>query len=590
LYQWQRDAFNAWAKAGYRGVVEAVTGAGKTRLALEAIRQRIRVGGRCAVIVPTVALQDQWVQVLQQLENVTVGRLGGGRAYQPRDIVVAVVNSASARFADQAFVQEMLGDGEGLIVLDECHRYGADWFQRALSDGFRYRLGLTATYERTDDGLKDYVTPYLGRIVFRLDYHRALAEQVISRFKVAFLGVAFTGTERKEYDQRLRQERKAYRELRGSGQVRLNPFGTFLKDVQRINKNRKEYGHLSRVAGRYLQARAACLRITANAEAKQSVVQSLAPAMHNAHRSILFTSTQESAHTTRESLEDQGLSAAAVDAATPQASRRRVMIEFAEGGIDALCAPRILDEGINVPECDLGVVITASRSRRQMIQRMGRILRPKDDGRLARLVVLYVVDTLEDPDYGAHENFLEDIVGAADDVRHFLIPEEAVVFLNAWEPNSPGGPPDRSSTVVGGVSATSQAATRTSAASLAAAAHAVSAADLCDDTIFRTMAALWDQLLPEGHQLIVTEWSRAGVTTKVPTADSIANQACHLVWTRCGLAPGAVDSLTAADWRRMVTAWAVFLRWVTRSDTSDRRGQGEGPSGTTKTMRVDSTG
>ena len=68
-----------------------------------------------------------------------------------------------------------------------------------------------------------------------------------------------------------------------------------------------------------------------------------------------------------------------------------------------MSAPRVLDEGVDVPAADLAVIVGASRSRRQMIQRMGRILRRKSDGRLARLAVLFVEGTVEDPAAGAHE-------------------------------------------------------------------------------------------------------------------------------------------------------------------------------------------
>ena len=84
-----------------------------------------------------------------------------------------------------------------------------------------------------------------------------------------------------------------------------------------------------------------------------------------------------------------------------------------------LAAPRVLDEGVDVPAADLAVIIGASRSRRQMVQRMGRVLRKKADGRRARFVVVFVEDTVEDPCSGAHETFLEEVVKVADGVSSF---------------------------------------------------------------------------------------------------------------------------------------------------------------------------
>jgi hypothetical protein len=60
--------------------------------------------------------------------------------------------------------------------------------------------------------------------------------------------------------------------------------------------------------------------------------------------------------------------------------RRTVLSRFADGSLDVLAVPRVLDEGIDVPAADLAVIAGASRSRRQMIQRRGRVLRRKPDG------------------------------------------------------------------------------------------------------------------------------------------------------------------------------------------------------------------
>ena len=77
--------------------------------------------------------------------------------------------------------------------------------------------------------------------------------------------------------------------------------------------------------------------------------------------------------------------------------------------LDAPAAP-VLDEGIDVPDANLGVVMSASRTRRQMIQRMGRILRRKRSGVAACFVIMFAKDTLEDPSYRfERDGFLDEI-------------------------------------------------------------------------------------------------------------------------------------------------------------------------------------
>ena len=83
-------------------------------------------------------------------------------------------------------------------------------------------------------------------------------------------------------------------------------------------------------------------------------------------------------------------------------------------------APKLLDEGVDVPEADLGVIFAASQQRRQMVQRMGRVLRRKPDGRVARFAIVFAEGTSEDPDLDAHETFLGEILEVADDIQRFL--------------------------------------------------------------------------------------------------------------------------------------------------------------------------
>lgn len=104
-----------------------------------------------------------------------------------------------------------------------------------------------------------------------------------------------------------------------------------------------------------------------------------------------------------------------------KAERKERLAEFANGNIKVLSAPKCLDEGIDVAEADLGVILSASQTKRQMIQRMGRIIRPKRDGRPATFIILYFQNTSEDPDFGAYEGFLSEMNDHAEDVKEFPI-------------------------------------------------------------------------------------------------------------------------------------------------------------------------
>ena len=183
-YPWQQSALDAWHHAGDRGVIEAVTGAGKTMIGLLAAGEEIARRGQVAVIVPTRELLAQWVALLRPIlpPGVTLGLLGDGsrQGLDCHDVVVAVVNSAR----DLNVYPRRPG---GLLIADECHRYGSACNSLVLHDRFPRRLGLSATFARSDDAHETLLKPYLGGVCFRLGYTEARIAGVIAAFDVTLI-------------------------------------------------------------------------------------------------------------------------------------------------------------------------------------------------------------------------------------------------------------------------------------------------------------------------------------------------------------------------------------------------------------------
>lgn len=433
LYAWQRDALAAWASAGRRGVVEAVTGAGKTMLGLAATADEIAARGQVLVVVPTVELLHQWRRQLAPVvpPGYVVGSAGAGRTatFCDSDVIVGVVNSL--RGADVRPTRR-----GGLLVADECHRYGSTMNRLALDDRFERRLGLSATYARDDDGHLSWLDPYFGGTCFRLDYRRAVDEEVVARFTVALVAVRFGAGERDRYDQLTEEVRRRYARLVGRFDLPAAPFGAFLAAIGRLASGLGGGFEGALAARGFLTALFERRRLLADTPVKTAALTALAPALAAADRSIVFTRSIETAVSASEMLRARGLRAGFIHSRLPAADRRAVLAAFADGRVDVLSAPRVLDEGIDVPAADLAVIVGASRTRRQMVQRMGRVLRRKADGRRARFVVLFVEDTIEDPAGGAHESFLEEVTGVADEARRFdgatpAALAEALAFLRA---------------------------------------------------------------------------------------------------------------------------------------------------------------
>ncbi|MDG4788188.1 DEAD/DEAH box helicase family protein [Micromonospora sp. WMMD1102] len=134
---WQTEALAEWRAHGRRGVVEAVTGTGKTTVGVLAAAAAVDAGEKVIVLVPGRELLDQWYEVLRRdLQVGRVGRLGNGHmdSLYEHSILVAIVHSAVK-------APMLLPPGTpGLLVADEVHRYGAPTFARALNPAFGARL------------------------------------------------------------------------------------------------------------------------------------------------------------------------------------------------------------------------------------------------------------------------------------------------------------------------------------------------------------------------------------------------------------------------------------------------------------------
>ena len=186
----------------------------------------------------------------------------------------------------------------------------------------------------------------------------------------------------------------ARQHLRAVRDMPLEPFGDFLAAVAHLAE--RDSGADGRAARDYLDAFSKRRQIVAQTSGKYELLGSLAPAIKDADGALVFTETVRAANHAINRL-DPLVAVDLITGSTARGQRREILDDLRVRKLDAVAAPRVLDEGIDVPDANLGVVMSASRTRRQMIQRMGRILRRKRAGIAARFVIMFAKDTLEDP-------------------------------------------------------------------------------------------------------------------------------------------------------------------------------------------------
>jgi superfamily II DNA or RNA helicase len=178
------------------------------------------------------------------------------------------------------------------------------------------------------------------------------------------------------------------------------PFGVFMQAAAQLSQGGNDDSKATRCARRYLNAFNKRRALMADCGRKLEALGLLSPVLSRAERALVFTETVPGANSAATTLSALGVSAKAYTSKLATPIRKAMLERFRAGTIRVLAAPRVLDEGIDVPEADVGVIVAASRSRRQMIQRMGRVMRPKPDGGRATFLILYVRDT--SGSWGAH--------------------------------------------------------------------------------------------------------------------------------------------------------------------------------------------
>lgn len=366
---YQQAALDAWIDHDRQGTVVLPTGSGKTFLGLQAIAA---TGVSTLVVTPTIDLMNQWHATLtnafgDQLSQ-GIGVLGGG-SHDVTPITVTTYDSA------YRYINEY-GDRFGLLIVDEIHHLPAPTYQQIPEMSIApYRLGLTATYERAD-GKHELLTDLIGPVVYQEEIDE-LAGEYLSEYETIHMEVDLTPEERDTYD----EEYQIYRDY-----VDTHEFDLWKEEGYQEFLKRTSYDPDGR---RALIAKQRAEEIARTAAKKLDTLDTLIK-RHYDDRMILFTANNDFAYEI-----SQEFIVPCITHQTPTEERTEMLEQFRTGDYSILVTSQVLDEGIDVPAANVGIILSGSASKRQYAQRLGRILRPTDDRQPARLYEIIAADTME---------------------------------------------------------------------------------------------------------------------------------------------------------------------------------------------------
>jgi DNA excision repair protein ERCC-3 len=341
---------NGWSMRGYQqtavekfwdggsGVVVLPCGAGKTIVGAAAMT--VAKSNTLILVTNTVSAR-QWKAELLKRTTLTEEEIGeySGSVKEVKPVTIATYQILTTkRKSEYAHLALLDANDWGLIVYDEVHLLPAPIFKMTADLQARRRLGLTATLVR-EDGKEGDVFSLIGPKRFDAPWKEIEAQGYIAPAACAEVRVDLGDTERLDYAMSGQDER--YR-LAATSPVKIAVMRKLLE---------RHHGEPTLVIGQYL----------------------------------------DQIHTVAEAL-----AVPFITGETPVDERERLFEAFRQGELSTLVVSKVANFSIDLPEASVAIQISGSYgSRQEEAQRLGRLLRPKADGRKAWFYTIIARDTVD---------------------------------------------------------------------------------------------------------------------------------------------------------------------------------------------------
>ncbi|MDA0900339.1 MAG: DEAD/DEAH box helicase family protein [Proteobacteria bacterium] len=401
LRPYQRKALVSWKESSYRGILEHATGAGKTLTAIYGITKIFEASkGPIITIVgvPYTILAEQWAEEFKLFNVIPIlcfgksekwvanlkNRLISATASNNKQLIVIIVVNASLLGKRFKEINELIQakELETIFIGDECHEYASRDMEKMPKA--KYRLGLSATPFNESPGTaalvkNENLKSYFGEIVDAFTLEDALNQNYLCPYEYHPIFIRLTEEEEREY-------------LDLSRMIAAS-----------INSN--EDGKSNDAANILLGKRA---RLIGSAEEKFIKLRTLAKQLEKPHNTLIFCGDGKNEDLFEEEIKDKqrilsilkdlNWDVAEFTAEVDSFTRKVRIQDFVDQTLNGLVAIKVLDQGVNIPAIQTAVIVASSRSKRQYIQRLGRVLRKSKNKKLAYIYDFIVLPHSTQPD------------------------------------------------------------------------------------------------------------------------------------------------------------------------------------------------
>lgn len=369
LHDYQVKALDAWKQANGRGSIVLPTGAGKTLVALYAINY---VSTSTVVLVPTTSLLYQWYSLLTNVFQTEIGVYYSSEK-RVLPLTVTTYHSAGDLIAEY-------GNSFKLLICDEVHHLPArTWGEAALMTPAPFRLGLTATYpeEHEQIGERWRLDELIGPIVYTQQLETLVGKQ-LAEYRTQRVRVDLSPQERATYE----TLHETYLGFVRDRELQRKYGADWLRELMRLSA-------IDPHARRAMLARRHLLTLLESCQGKYAALEALLHE-HAGERILVFTESNAVAYDIA-----RRYLVPVISHETGVAERKHILDAFQAGRYSVIATSKVLNEGIDVPEAKVAIVIGGGVSKREYLQRLGRILRKKEPLQ-AVLIELLVRNTIEE--------------------------------------------------------------------------------------------------------------------------------------------------------------------------------------------------
>ncbi len=353
LRDYQEEAIKLLKENNYRGIIVLPTGAGKSYIGIKLL-ETLEV--KTLIIVPTIDLLNQWKRKIIAelgLGEELIGIYGGDQR-EIREITIATYQSASKT----EFLQKNMTEFS-LLILDEVHHASGEIFMeipRRLTA--IYRAGFTATFDVKEEK-KELLVDLIGKIFEIKSIEELASRGYLANYDYKLIKVELTRAEKERY----RAFVKKYAEYLSIEGIKKKGKEAYMEVIKRSKRDECAREALEAIK----QAKELSL-MNRNKLIKLNELLN----RHKNDKVIIFTR-----HVKTAGLISYLLGIPKISSDTLPRLREQILNEFRKGTITKIVTAEALDEGVDVPDASVCIIISGKPSKRQLIQRIGRVLRPK---------------------------------------------------------------------------------------------------------------------------------------------------------------------------------------------------------------------